>query len=541
MMSKQDAKDIEKVMVSPFIEKVQAETSLPDRVYFFDTTLRDGEQTPGISFTLKEKLLIAQQLDKLGIAIIEAGFPRVSEGDYQACKEIGQLGLNAEIIGLARLDQQDIDKVIQADMDSIHVFIATSDLHLKEKLRKSRQEVLEDITSWVQYARDHYDIVEFSAEDATRSDLDFLLQANLKAVEAGASRVNIPDTVGTITPRAFGHVVKTHRERLPKNVRIAVHCHDDFGLSTANSLAGIENGAAQVHTTILGLGERAGNASLEEVAMSLYALYGVETGLNTREIYPTARLVETLSGVPIPSQFPLVGKNAFKHESGIHAHAIISNPRNYEPLTPELIGLDRTDQLKDIVSQSITLGKHSGGHALRAKLEEMGIQVADLQFMDIMTRIKHYGELLKRDLYEQDLYAILKDVLGDVPESQKIVILDELTVLTGSVTPTSTVKLRVKNRGAYETRITSSIGVGPVDASMQAILKLFKETGQVQLVEYNIDAVTGGTDALGRVAIKLEDDAGRVFEAKAVHEDIVMSSVKALIIGLNKIMYAKSA
>ncbi|GAB4310469.1 MAG: 2-isopropylmalate synthase [Promethearchaeota archaeon] len=524
--------------MSPFMERVREGALFPERVYFFDTTLRDGEQTPGISFTHPEKVMIARQLDRLGIDIIEAGFPRVSSGDYQACKEISKIGLSAEVIGLARMNREDIDAVVECDMDSIHVFIATSELHMAEKLRMTRQEVLDAITTWVEYAKQHFSTVEFSAEDATRSDLDFLLKANQTAVEAGAKRVNIPDTVGTITPRAFGYLVRKHREALPSDVRISVHCHDDFGLSTANSLAGLENGAAQVHTTILGLGERAGNASLEEVAMSVYALYGLPMNIDTRQIYPTAKLIERLSGERIPSQFPLVGRNAFRHESGIHAHAVIANPRNYEPLTPELIGINRSDQLEDVIQQSITLGKHTGGHALRAKLEELGVEMTNEQFSRVMEHVKQLGDKGHK-VIEQDLLAIIKDVLGDVPESQKIVILDELTVLTGSVTPTSTVRLRVRQGDHYETRVGSSVGVGPVDASMQAILSTFKEIGDVTLTEYNIDAVTGGTDALGRVSIKLRDDTGRIYEVQAVHEDIVMSSVKALIIGLNKVMWAK--
>ncbi|MHA2038267.1 MAG: 2-isopropylmalate synthase, partial [Promethearchaeota archaeon] len=261
------------IMVSDMMEKIRGTLELPKNAYFFDTTLRDGEQTPGISFTLKEKISIAQSLNELGVDIIEAGFPVISQGDFDACREISKLGLDSEIIGLARIKKLDIDKVIEADMDSIHVFIATSDLHLKEKLKMTREEVMADVGELISYAKDHYKEIEFSAEDATRSDLDYLVKVNQVAVESGATRINIPDTVGTISPTAYGYIIRKNYESLPKNVRIAVHCHNDFGLAVANTVAGFENGASEAQTTILGLGERAGNAAFEETAMSLYALY----------------------------------------------------------------------------------------------------------------------------------------------------------------------------------------------------------------------------------------------------------------------------
>jgi len=522
---------------------VDQDISLPEKVYFFDTTMRDGEQTPGISFTTDEKLRIAQALDALGIDVIEAGFPQVSEGDYEACKQIPKLGLNAEIIGLARLSQEDIDKVIECDMNSIHLFIATSDLHLRDKLHITREECLLEITQWVEYARAHFSTVEFSAEDATRTDLDFLLQANLAAIEAGACRINLPDTVGTITPRGFAYIVKKHKEVLPESVRISTHCHDDFGLAVANSLAGVEMGASQIHTTILGIGERAGNADFAQCAMSLFAMYGVATNINNRLIYPTYKLLESLSGFPISGCAPLVGRNAFRHESGIHAHAIIQNPRSYEPLTPELIGIPRTDDIADIIDQSIQIGKHTGGHALKAKLESLGIEFTREQFSEIMSRVKEFGDK-GRKVMEEDLLAIVRDVIGAIPETETYITLEELTVLTGSVTPTATVKLRVRDNGGFDTLIASSIGVGPVDASLKAIMAAFAKTDKLdlpplELAEYHIDAVTGGTDALARVNIKIRDDQKRDFEARAVHEDIVMSSVKALLNGFNKLMIHK--
>jgi len=527
--------------VSTMMEKLRKTLLLPDKAYFFDTTLRDGEQTPGISFTHEEKLSIARSLNELGIDVIEAGFPVISEGDFAACRDISKLGLDSEIIGLARMKKLDIDRVIEADMDSIHVFIATSELHMREKLEMTPQEVIESIANHVSYAKEHYKKVLFSAEDATRSDLDFLIKANKTAVECGATRVNIPDTVGTISPNAFGFIVKKNYEALPKNIRIAVHCHNDFGLAVANTIAGFENGASEAQTTIMGLGERAGNASFEETAMSLYALYQVPMNINTRLIFPTAKLVESYCGgkIKIGRLQPLIGQNAFAHESGIHAHAMIKNARAYEPITPELIGIKRTDNVEEIVKQSIKLGKHTGGHALKAKLEDLGIHPSDEQFQKIFINVKRYGDK-GHEVAEEDFLAIVKDVMGELPKEEQYVILDELTVLTGSVTPTSTVRLKIKNNGEFIEKLASSTGVGPVDASVKAIVKCFEPMSRVKLLEYNIDAITGGSDALGNVMIELMDlDTHYIVKTGATHEDIVMSSVLALLKGLNKIQSYK--
>jgi 2-isopropylmalate synthase len=531
------------IYVSSMMDKIRGSLILPEKAYFFDTTLRDGEQTPGISFNHEEKLSIAQALNELGIDIIEAGFPVISEGDFDACKDIAKMGLDSEIMGLARIKKIDIDKVIEADMDSIHVFIATSDLHLKEKLQMTREEVLHDIEELTAYAKEHYSTVLFSAEDATRSDLDFLIKANQTAVENGATRINIPDTVGTITPNAFGYIVRKNYEALPKNTRIAVHCHNDFGLAVANTIAGFENGASEAQTTIMGLGERAGNASFEETAMSLYALYRIPMNINTKKIFPTAKLIESYCGgkIKIGRLQPLIGQNAFAHESGIHAHGMIKHARVYEPITPELIGIRRSDDVEQIVKQSIKLGKHTGGHALKAKLEDLGIIATDEQFKKIFNHIKSFGDK-GHEVMEEDFLAIVKDVMGELPEEEQYVKIDELTVLTGSVTPTSTVRLKIRNNGDQIEKTESSIGVGPVDASMKAIVKCFEPMSKVKLLEYNIDAVTGGTDALGHVSIELMDlDTNQIVRSSATHEDIVMSSVLALLKGLNKIMKDKNS
>lgn len=531
------------IMVSGMMEKIRETLILPKKAYFFDTTLRDGEQTPGISFTIKEKVSIAQSLNELGIDVIEAGFPVISKGDFEACKQISKLGLDSEVIGLARIKKIDIDKVIDADMDSIHVFIATSDLHLKEKLKMTREEVVDNVRELISYAKEHYSTIQFSAEDATRSDLDFLIKVNQVAVESGATRINIPDTVGTISPTAFGYIIRKNYEALPKTVRIAVHGHNDFGLAVANTIAGFENGASEAQTTILGLGERAGNASFAETAMSLYALYQIPMQVNTKLIFPTAKLVESLCGgkITIGRLSPLIGQNAFAHESGIHAHAMIQHARAYEPITPELIGIKRSDNVKDIIQQSIKLGKHTGGHALKAKLENLGIHTTGDQFVTIMEHVKTFGDK-GHEVTEEDFYAILKDVFGELPEEDQFVKLEELTVLTGSVIPTSTVRLIIDDNGKSIEKVASSIGVGAVDACVNAIIKCFKPMSKIKLLNYQIDAITGGTEALGHTTIEIMDiESKHIVKASATHEDIVMSSVLSLLKGLNLIVKQKNS
>ena len=325
-------------------------------------------------------------------------------------------------------------------------------------------------------------------------------------------------------------------------MRIAVHCHNDFGLAVANTIAGFENGASEAQTTIIGLGERAGNASFEETAMSLYALYQIPMNINTRKIFPTAKLVESYCGgkIRIGRLQPLIGQNAFAHESGIHAHAMIKNARAYEPITPGLIGIKRSDNVEDILRQSIKLGKHTGGHALKAKLMDMGILTTEEQFENIIKHVKDLGDK-GHEVTEEDFLAIVKDVMGELPKEEQYVKLEELSVLTGSVTPTSTVRLKIRTDGTFIEKIASSIGVGPVDASVKAIVKCFEPMSKIKLLNYNIDAVTGGTEALGYVTIELMDiESNYIVKTSAAHEDIVMSSVLALVKGLNLIMKSKS-
>ena len=352
------------------------------KVRIFDTTLRDGEQAPGIDLTVEQKVRIAKQLADLGVDVIEAGFPAASEGEFEATKRIlDEVGDKVEVIGLSRANKQDIDRTIQTGIASIHVFIATSDIHLKYKLKMSREQVLDRIYESVRYAKDHGLIVEYSPEDATRTDHDFLLKAVRTAIEAGADRINIPDTVGTMHPFKFYDLIKDVVS-VTKDKIVSVHCHNDFGLATANSIAGVMAGARQVHVTVNGIGERAGNAALEEVVMALKKLLGYEVNVKTYKLYETSRLVSELTGVPIPYFKAIVGENAFGHESGIHVHGVIENPLTYEPISPEEVGNFRR----------IALGKHSGIHGLKKLLEDQGIYLDDKELREVLEEVKRLAE-----------------------------------------------------------------------------------------------------------------------------------------------------
>ena len=536
--------DTKKVFISPHIEQATKGMKLPEKVYILDTSLRDGEQAPGISFTIQEKIRIAETLNRIGVDIIEAGMPVVSKGDFEACKQISKLGLDhSEVIGLARINRVDIDKVIECNMNAIHVFIATSDLHLKEKLKMTREEVISAITTEIEYAKAHFGKkIEFSAEDATRTDLNYLIQANVTAIEAGATRINIPDTVGTVTPAGYRYIIEQNIKQFPKDVRVSLHCHNDFGLATANTLAGIEAGASQAHTTILGIGERAGNASMEEVVTALYALYGINTNIKLNEIYHTSKMMEQLSKMSIPANMPLIGSNAFRHESGIHAHAVIMSPRTYEPFTPELIGIPRSDKLEDIIDQSIQVGKHVGGHSLGAKLESLGFSdISKEQFGIIRDRVKEIGDKGKQ-VTDMDLYEIATNVCGELSTEETTLKLEELTVTCGKgVTPTATVRLKIKINAHWQEKVAAAIGVGPVDAACNALATVWEQFGfgRLSLAEYHLDAITGGTDALGRVKVRLTDSFGKAIDSRAVNPDIVMSSILAMLNGMNRYLAIK--
>ncbi|MEW6592266.1 MAG: 2-isopropylmalate synthase [Candidatus Hadarchaeota archaeon] len=506
------------VYVSDFLQGVRKDINLPKKVRIFDTTLRDGDQTPGVSFTPDQKMLVARQLDRLGVDTIEAGTPVSSEGERKAVSAIAKAGLDAEICALARAVKDDVDAAISCDPDCIHVFISTSDLHLKYMLKKTKQEVLEQAVKFVEYAKDHGFTVEFSAMDATRTNMDYLKKILLATVDAGADRINVPDTVGVITPRAMHHFISQLRPLL--KVPISIHCHDDMGLAVANSLAAVEAGADQIHVSVNGLGERAGNTSLEEVVMALKALYGVHTGIKTKLLVETSELVERLTGIAVPPNKAIVGDNAFAHVSGIHAHGVIKFPGTYEPISPEMVGHRRR----------VELGKLTGKHSVEKQLRSLGVKPGKAQLLEITRKVKVLGDKGK-EVVDADLRAIAESVMGALPKEEKVVELKEATVTTGStITPTASVRLVIRG----EERVSSATGVGPVDAAINAIRSAISEISGLKLKEYHLDAITGGSNALAEVTVRLEDEKGDVYLAKGVREDVVLASVDAMVNGINR-------
>ena len=485
-------------------------------IRFFDTTLRDGEQTPSVSLTAEEKLLIARKLDVLGIHVIEAGSAITSDGERASIKKIANDGLNAEICSFARVLKKDIDLALGCDVDSVHLVVPVSDLHIERKLKKDRESVKQMAVSVTEYAKDHDLIVELSGEDASRADIDYLISVYKAGIEVGADRLCFCDTVGVLIPERAEDIFK----RLVKlNVPISVHCHDDFGLATANSIAALRVGAKQVHVTVNGLGERAGNTSLEEVVMTLEALYNYDTGIDTKNLYTTSRLVSRLTGILVAPNKAIIGDYAFTHESGIHTHGILASPDTYEPISPEIIGRTR----------KIVLGKHAGKSSVNMAIKEFGLEADDEQLDEIVRRIKELGDKGKKTT-DTDLQAIAEAVLGIYREAK--VKLDELTVVSGNkVTPTASVKLKVGDHDIIE----SGIGVGPVDAALHALRRAIAEIADVELDEYRVEAITGGTDALVEVWVKLSKD-GKTVTSRGAREDIIMASVEAMLEGINRLM-----
>jgi isopropylmalate/citramalate/homocitrate synthase-like protein len=489
-------------------------------VRIFDTTLRDGEQTPGVQLTPEEKLTIARQLDNLGVDVIEAGFPITSPGEIEAVKLIAKDKLKAEICALARSLKGDIDAALSCDVDSVHLFIATSDLHLQHKLKMTREQALQKALEAIDYVKAHGVTIEFSAEDATRTDIEYLKRFYTAVTEAGAHRINIADTVGVMTPKKMYRLVSEIKSVIDKP--ISVHCHNDFGMAVANSLAGIEAGAEQVHVTVNGLGERAGNAALEEVVANLRFLYGIKTNIKSELIYETSQLVSRLTGVIIQPNKAIVGENAFAHESGIHTHGVISLPLTYEPISPEAVGRRR----------KLVAGKHAGAHGVKAELEDMGLRPSDDQLAEILRRVKDFGDKGKT-VTDADLFAIARTVMGEVSEEEKLVDLSDLAVITGTkVIPTASVKV-VVNGKEY---VSSETGVGPVDAAIKAIQKITDELINVRLREFRLEAITGGSDAIAEVTVKVEDKDGNIVSARGMNTDIVLASVQSMVNGINKLL-----
>jgi len=505
------------LFVSEYNKKIFSATRLPERVKILDTTLRDGEQTPNVALSTEDKLKIAQALDELGVDIIEAGFAVNSEGEAEAIKVIANAGLKSEICSLCRASISDVDAALACDVDSVHIFLATSKTHLEKKLKITQDQAIEKAVESIQHAKDHGLIVEFSDEDGTRTELEFLHRMHKAIQDVGVDRIDIPDTVGVMVPPAMTQFVSEIKKHV--KVPLAVHCHDDFGLSVANSLAGVLGGAEEVHVTVNGLGERAGNAALEEVVMSLLAFYNIKTNINSRKMAFVSRLVSQLTGIAVPPNKAIVGENAFSHESGIHVHGVLSDGSTYEPMRPEIVGKER----------SFVVGKHSGVHAVQNKLKEYGIELTPDQMKEAVAKIKKWAESGKK-LDDAELLAVAYDIMGE--QVKPVIRLEEFTVFTGlNFTPTATVVLNIDG----DVRRASETGVGPIDASVSAIKSAVSKN--IVLKEYKLEAITGGSNALCNVTVKLGDseDAQLLALGRSVGSDIVTTSVDAMIEGLNRL------
>ena len=501
-----------------------------EKLRIFDTTLRDGEQSPGCSMNLQEKLTLARQLERLGVDVIEAGFPIASDGDFDSVRAISKELEHAIVCGLARTGKLDIERAGQAVESAkkprIHTFIATSDIHLEYKLRMSRAQVLEEVDRSVRQARTFVDDVEFSAEDATRSDRDYLVEVFGVAVAAGASTLNVPDTVGYTTPKEYGALIAYLRERVEgaADVLFSVHCHNDLGLAVANSLSAIRAGARQIECTVNGIGERAGNTSLEEVVMALKVrsdeFAGIEVGINTQEIYSSSRLLSSITGVQVQPNKAIVGDNAFAHEAGIHQDGVLKAAITYEIMTPESIGR---------ASNELVLGKHSGRHAFRDRLLELGFDIEGENFERAFRRFKSLADA-KKVIYNEDLEAIVSDSVHTIEDRYGF----ESLVLTCGTDQPPNARVRLVLEGkAVECEAS---GVGPVDAIFRAISELTETASE--LIQYRVHAVTAGLDAQGEVSVTIEE-AGRRVIGNGVHEDVMVASAKAYLHALNKLAWHK--
>jgi len=474
--------------------------------------------------TPEEKIVIARQLDKLGVNVIEAGFPVSSRGDFEAVRRIADEGLKAEVCGLSRIIIKDIDASLDANVDMVHVFVSTSDIQIQHTIKKSREEIIKQSVEAVEYVKDHGRTCLFSAMDATRTPLPFLKEIFGAVEEVGCDIINIPDTVGVVIPTNFYQLVKEICDST-KDMVIDVHCHNDFGLAVANSLAAFEAGAREIQVAANGLGERAGNANLAETVMCLHSIYGAKTSIHTPHLVETAKLVERLSEVRISRTAPIVGENAFAHESGIHSHGVLERSDTFEPgiMTPEMVGHRRR----------IVLGKHTGKHAVKQSLEEMGYTPNNSQLQEILERVKDLGDKGKC-VTNADLQTIAEVVIGELAKEKQAVILKELAVMTGN-TLTSTATVRATVRG--KEKVLSDIGVGPVDAALKAVRGILGDETAVKISDFRIEAITGGSDALAEVVIGVENSRlGRKVTARSAREDIVMASVEALINAINRLM-----
>jgi 2-isopropylmalate synthase len=502
---------------------------MEDKIIVFDTTLRDGEQSPGYSMNTAEKIHLASQLETLRVDVLEAGFPSSSEGDFEAVQMIAQKVKSIQVAALARTSKGDIDAawgaVKQAVYPRIHVFIATSDIHLQHKLRMTRDQVINQAVDAVKYAKQFTGNVEFSAEDGSRSDRDYLCRVFEAAIGAGATTVNLPDTVGYAIPSEFSDLVayvKTHTPNIGKAI-LSVHCHNDLGLATANTLAGINAGARQVEVTVNGIGERAGNTSLEEIVMALhtrknYLPYFTE--INTREIYPSSHMLAMITGIPVQPNKAIVGANAFAHEAGIHQDGVLKHKTTYEIIEPATVGLE---------TNRLIMGKHSGRHAFRDRLKQMGYEFSDEDIDQLFAKFKELADK-KKEIVDEDLEVLVAEEMLRVPDTYK---LKYLNVISGTATvPTATVQMEIRGKE----RQNAGFGVGPIDATYNTIAKM---TGtKSKLLRFSIDSLTGGTDAQGGVTVRLEENDVQTL-GKGNDPDIIVASAKAFINGLNRLEHLK--
>ncbi len=497
-----------------------------NRVVIFDTTMRDGEQSPGASMTLEEKLRIAAMLEELGVDVIEAGFPFASKGDFEAVQSIAKQLKTATVCGLARATRGDIERAADAlkpsDNRRIHTFISTSPLHMKHKLKMEPDDVHQAVVDSVTYARGFTDNVEWSCEDATRSDYDFLCRCIESAIDAGAGTINVPDTVGYTLPMEFSALIAMLFDRVPNidKAIVSVHCHNDLGLAVANSLAAVDAGARQVECTINGLGERAGNAAMEEVVMALRTRHDIlplTTGINTEMITRASHLVSTITGFVVQPNKAIVGANAFAHEAGIHQDGMLKHAGTYEIMTPESVGLTQS---------KLVLGKHSGRHAFVEKLKELGFDLGNNAVQEVFARFKELADR-KKDIFEEDIIALVDDQVASGDQRIKFV---SLQVICGSTGPQkATLELEIDG----EVKSAEATGDGPVDATFRAIRELFPHQATLQL--YQVHAVTKGTDAQAEVTVRLEE-SGKSVNGQGADVDTMVASARAYVKALNKLI-----
>ncbi len=496
-----------------------------EKIKFLDTTLRDGEQSPGCSMSASEKLTLAKQLERLGVNTIEAGFAASSPGDFDSVRDIGQQIQNSTVVSLCRASKNDIDAAVDALSDAknwgIHTFISTSDLHMKHKLQMEPKEVKSMAVAAVERAKKAIDNVEFSPEDATRSNPEFLVEVLSEAVRAGATILNIPDTVGYTTPDEMFELITRLRNEVynADKVVFSVHCHNDLGLGVANSLAAVRAGARQIECTINGIGERAGNASLEEIVMALKTrqeYFGFESDIVTEQLYPSSKLLSQITGVDVQPNKAIVGANAFAHEAGIHQHGVLKNPLTYEIMTPQSVG---------IKSSNLVMGKHSGRFALGQRIQELGFDLNDIDLNNIFKEFKRLADL-KKQVFDEDIEALVTHGIGR--KTDKFILKDLIVTSGTNAIPTATISMKIDDKVIKK----AGFGDGPVDAALNTIREI---TGiDCTLTSYVVKAITGGTDAQGEVSVGVEKDGVRI-TGRGAHTDIVVASALAFLNALNRL------